>query len=460
MGARWSYGSRVEPTRLFSRQYSIVAVATFLFFVAFGASLPVLPRYVVDVLGGSDAVVGLVFAVYAAAAVVVRPMLGWIGDRSGRRILIVGGSLLTGLALLGHLVADSVGVLIVMRVLAGAGQAAVVVGFSTLSIDLAPRARQGEGASYVMVALQLGLGFGPVLGELALRVGGYDLVWIASAVGALVCLVLAWSLPAAPERRALTARGLFHPAAIRPGIVMLLGTLGFVGFLAFVPLYARSIGMTQVGLLFLLCSGTIAVVRTLGAKLPDRLGPIRLGSVGLTLVMIAMLVLGLVANVPGLIVSTLLLGLGAAIVAPSMVVAAVAGIPTDERARVMSTFTMFLDIASAVGPFALGLAAASTGYGPTFVVAGLASGLGLVLLHRWLAPRLQSRDALVAAEVTARTTGEEVASADAASLDVASVQAPASDTPSADAGPSGAPSADARVPDSPVADAVLRDAAG
>lgn len=385
----------VEPTRLFTRSYSLVAVATFLFFAAFGASLPILPRYVVDVLGGGDATVGVVFAVYAAAAVVVRPIIGRIGDRSGRRILVQGGALLTALALFGHVLADSVGLLIALRILAGAGQAAVVVGFSTLSIDLAPPARQGEGASYVMVALQLGLGLGPVLGELALGVGGYDLVWIASGIGSLVCLLLAMALPRPAARRALTSTGLFHPAAIRPGVVLWLGTLGFVGFLAFVPLYARTIGVGRVGLLFLLCSGTIALVRTLGARLPDRLGAVRLGSVGLVLVTAAMLVLGLIPTPAGLYTATILLGLGAAIVAPSMVVAAVAGVPHDERARVMSTFTMFLDLASAIGPFALGLAAASTGYGPTFVVAGAAAGLGLVLLRLWLAPRLATTPRVV-----------------------------------------------------------------
>lgn len=379
----------MDPTRLFTRPYTLVAVATFLFFTSFGASLPILPRFVVDELGGGDAAVGLVFAVYAAAAVVVRPWIGRVGDRSGRRILVVGGAIVTAIALLAHLTADTVEVLVALRVLAGAGQAAVVVGLSTMSVDLAPLARQGEGASYVMVALQLGLGVGPVVGEVLLRLGGYPAVWAVSAIGSASCLVLAAFLPTVPARRTLAARGLFHPAAVRPGIVLWLGTLGFVGFLAFVPLHAADIGVTRVGLLFLLCSGTIAIVRTLGAKLPDRLGAVRLGTVGLGVVTAAMLVLGLVPSVAGLVVATILLGFGAAIVAPSMVVASVRGVPEDERARVMSTFTMFLDLASAIGPLALGLAAASTGYGPAFVVAGVAAGLGLVLLRTWLAPRLQ-----------------------------------------------------------------------
>jgi len=378
----------VEPTRLFSRQYTIVVGATFLFFAAFGASLPVLPRYVVDVLGRGDTVVGFVFAAYAMAAVAVRPLIGRVGDRSGRRLLIQVGAVLTGVALLGHLAADTVTMLVLMRLLAGAGQAAVLVGFTTMALDLAPPARQGEAASFVMVALQLGLGFGPLMGELLLVGSGYAAVWIASAIGSLVCVGATALFPREAKRSTFTRRGLLHPAAIRPGVIVFLGALGFVGWLAFVPLYGRSVGLTQVAPLFLLCSGTIALVRVLGAKLPDRFGAVPLATIGLVVLTVSLTTMGFVPSVVGLYVTTIGLGVGTAILAPSMVLAAIQGVAADERAQVMATFTMFLDLASAIGPTALGLAAATTGYGPTFVVAGGGAGVGLVLLRLWLAPRL------------------------------------------------------------------------
>jgi MFS family permease len=378
----------VQPTRLFSRQYTLVVGATFVFFAAFGASLPVLPRYVVDVLGRGDTTVGFVFAAYAMAAVAVRPLIGRVGDRSGRRLLIQAGAVLTGVALLGHLAADTVTVLLLMRLLAGAGQAAVLVGLTTMALDLAPPARQGEAASFVMVALQLGFGFGPLMGELLLLGSGYAAVWIASAAGSLVCVgATAW-FPHEAKRPTITTRGLLHPAAIRPGAIVFLGALGFVGWLAFVPLYGRSVGLTQVAPLFLVCSGTIALVRIFGAKMPDRFGAVPLATLGLVILTVSLTTMGFAPSALGLYVTTIGLGLGTAILAPSMVLAAIQGVAAGERAQVMATFTMFLDLAWAIGPTALGLAAATTGYGPTFVVAGAGAGIGLVLLRRWLAPRL------------------------------------------------------------------------
>jgi MFS family permease len=399
----------VESRRLFSRQYVFVVGATFLFFAAFGASLPVLPRYVVDVLGRGDTTVGFVFAAYAMAAVAVRPLIGRVGDRSGRRLLIQAGAVMTAAALLGHLAADTVTLLVVMRLLAGAGQAAVLVGFTTMALDLAPPARQGEAASYVMVALQLGLGFGPLLGELLLLSSGYAAVWIVSAIGSLVCVGATALFPREAKRRAITTRGLLHPAAIRPGVIVFLGALGFVGWLAFVPLYGRSVGLTQVAPLFLVCSGTIALVRVLGAKLPDRFGAVPLATIGLVVLSLSLTTMGFAPSAVGLYVTTIGLGVGTAILAPSMVLAAIQGVPAGERAQVMATFTMFLDLASAIGPTALGLAAATTGYGPTFVVAGGAAGVGLVLLRLWLAPKLA-----VGPLRTAPLTSEPIASDPAA----------------------------------------------
>ena len=380
--------SPAVPTRLFARSYSIVVVATFGFFAAFGMSLPILPRYVVDVLGQGDVVVGLVFGAYAVSAVLVRPLIGRIGDVHGRRWLVLGGSLVTAIGLFGHLLADSVTILVMMRLLAGAGQAAVVVGFATMALDLAPTERQGEASSYVMVAVQLGIGAGPMLGELLLRAGSYDAVWVASGVGALLSLLAAGFLPADVRRRVVGRSGLFHPAGVRPGVIMGLGAIGFVGWLAFVPLYGDQIGLEQVAPVFLVCSGTVALVRTLGARLPDRIGAVTGATVALSLMAVGFVAMGVLRTPTGLYLTTIVMASGSALLAPSMVLAAIRGVEPQERARVMATYTMFMDIASAVGPSLLGLVAAVGGYGATFVTTGVIAAVGLVLLRTWLAPRL------------------------------------------------------------------------
>lgn len=375
-------------TPLLTRPFRLVVVTTLASFLAFGATLPVLPRYVVNELGRGEAGVGVVFAVHALAAVLVRPVVGRVGDAFGRRVLIGGGGVLTAVALLGHLAVDSFGLLLALRALAGAGQAAVVVGTATRALDLTPADRYGEASSYVMVAVQFGFGLGPLGGELLLARGSFAAVWLVSGLGSLLVAGAAAFMPAEPRRTAVTSRGLLHPAAIVPGVILGIGSLGFIGFLAFVPLYADSLGLMVVGPLFLLCSGTVAAVRLVGARLPDRFGAVTIATAALLLVIVGLVAMGAWSTPAGLYASALLLAAGTAIFAPSMALAAVKGVAADERAQVMATFTLFLDLASAVGPAVLGLTAARGGFGVTFGTAAAAGVVALVLLRRWLAPRL------------------------------------------------------------------------
>lgn len=374
-------------TPLLTRPFRLVVVTTLTSFLAFGATLPVLPRYVVDELGRGAGAVGVVFAVHALAAVLVRPLIGRVGDALGRRVLIGGGGALTALALFAHLAVDTLALLLVLRALAGAGQAAVVVGTTTRALDLAPADRYGEASSYTMVAVQLGFGLGPLGGELLLSRGSFAAVWLVSGLGSLLVAGAATVMPAEERSSMVAVRGLLHPAAIRPGVIFGIGSLGFIGFLAFVPLYADRLGLTVVAPLFLLCSGTIAAVRLVGARLPDRFGAVTSASVALLLVIVGLVAMGAWSTPAGLYVSALVLAAGTAIFAPSMVLAAVEGVADGERAQVMATFTLFLDLASAIGPVALGITAARGGFGVTFGAAGAAGVVALVLLRRWLAPR-------------------------------------------------------------------------
>jgi MFS family permease len=72
--------------------------ATLLCFLAVGAVLPVLPRYVTGPLGGGDLEVGVVTGAFAFTAIVGRPIGGRLADRHGRRLVVLVGLAITALA--------------------------------------------------------------------------------------------------------------------------------------------------------------------------------------------------------------------------------------------------------------------------------------------------------------------------------------------------------------------------
>lgn len=404
-----------RPDRLLSRPFVVVTLTCAAFFVSFGATIPVLPRYVSDELGQGDAMVGLVAGSFALSAIVLRPFIGRWGDRHGRRVLIVSGALLTAAGHLGHVVADSVPLLVAVRLLIGAGQGAFFVGAATLVADLSPPARRGEAASYFSIALYLGLGVGPFVGEALLAARSFDEVWVFATVGGVVAAVLGSTLPARvptgepvdlrvptgePEVAAVDPRPggggrrapLFHPAGLGPGAVLGLGVIGFVGFNTFVPLFGEGIGLDDVAPVFLLYSVVVVTVRLFGARLPDRLGPARAGSAALVATGGGLLVAATVQSPAGLYVGTAVLAVGSSLLYPALNAAAVNAVGDDERSSVVATFTVFFEVGTALGGLVLGVVAALTSYAGAFVGGAVSSACALALLWIWLVPRLRAAE--------------------------------------------------------------------
>ena len=59
---------------------------------------PVIPHYVEDELGLGKVAVGVAVGAFAFGAIALRPFAGRIGDRMGRRVLIVGGALVVAVS--------------------------------------------------------------------------------------------------------------------------------------------------------------------------------------------------------------------------------------------------------------------------------------------------------------------------------------------------------------------------
>ena len=133
--------------------------------------------------------------VRVVAAAILRPVSGRLGDRRGRRILLVGGSLTFALSVLCYGLIDALPWLVAMRILSGVGEAAVFVGAATMAQDLAPPHRRGEAASYFSVAIYGGLGIGPPLGEAVRRTWGTSDVWLVAAGFGLLAAALGLAVP-------------------------------------------------------------------------------------------------------------------------------------------------------------------------------------------------------------------------------------------------------------------------
>jgi MFS family permease len=373
-------------------RFLIVTLATFAYFLALGSLLPTLPRYVEDELGGNGFEVGLVVGAFAVSAAVVRPWAGRIGDRYGRRILLSGGALLVGVVTLAYTQVDAIPALVGLRLLTGLGEAAVFVGAATATQDMAPSDRRGEAASYFSVALYSGLALGPALGEHLADTSGYHRVWIVAGGASLLAALLGLGTPhiAAPDAPKPTS--LLYPAALGPGLVLMLGLIPFTGFAAFLAVYGPDIGLEDTGPVFFAYAGMVLAIRIFGAKLPDRLGWQRASTIALASVGFGALVVAVWASVAAVWIAAGALGLGMSLLYPALFSAALDGVPEHERSQAVGTFSLFFDLSQGVGAPLLGLVVALSSERGAFAVAALLAGTGF-----WAQNRLRHQLALAAA---------------------------------------------------------------
>lgn len=370
-----------ERTRLVTPAFLLVAFATLGYFIAEGALLPTVPLYVTRALGGGEVAVGIVVGSFSVSALLLRPWVGRLADRRGRRFVMLVGGAVFGLSVAGYLVSRTIWLMIVMRLLTGAGAAFFFVGAATAVTDLAPSDRRGEAVSFFSLALYAGVGIGPLIGEALIRGDDFALPWIFTALAGGVAFALSFRVPETrPPEREMGPLRLVHPAALLPGLVILTSIWGMAGFFAFTPLYARDLGLADSRFVFLLFSVVVLLIRGFGAKLPDRLGPGRAARSALTISAAGLLLIGLWGATPGLLVGTVVLAGGVALAFPALMTLTVESAPPGERGAAVGTYTAFVDLAFGLGPVTLGVVADVGGLRSVYVAAAMVAVTGLLLL--------------------------------------------------------------------------------
>ena len=378
--------------RLLTPRFVLVVAVGLAYFLSIGMLLPVVPLFVKHPLQGGNLAVGVAVGAFAVGAVLLRPFAGRIGDRFGRRVLIVGGALVVAASASLYLVAHSLFVLVLVRILGGVGEAAFFVGAGTMITDLAPEDRRGEAISYWSVAVYGGLAFGPSLGETLLGNDHFSSVWVVAAGLALVAAMLGLATtetarPWTPPAPGTPRPPLLNRSALAPGTVLFLGLLGLAGFTSFVPLYVSQIGMADSRGVFLLYGGLILGIRIFGARLPDRLGPLRAGTAATGLAAFGLVVMGVFATPFGLYAGTAVFSVGMSLLYPSLLTLALTGVPETERASAVGTVSSFFDASQGLGALILGGVAAVAGYRGAFVGGAVLALAGLALLRSGIDPR-------------------------------------------------------------------------
>ena len=388
--------------------------------VGFGLALPFIPLYLQELGLHDRGEIALWTGLIAGAAglpmAFFAPIWGAVGDRYGRKAMLVRAIAGAALVLFGISLVTDVRQLLVLRVLQGAltGTGAAA---ATLVATIAPRQRTGFALSTVNTAMQTGNFIGPLLGGLAIVALGFRSTFLASALVMAVCTAVCWIWvhepplvgPRPPIDRSPRAllggiARVFAPLAwpeLRGIMVIQLATqAAYSSTLALLPLYVQDLSRPEwlstevlVGLALATGAVSAAAATPFAGIQTDRHGPRRMLLFGVGLTAIALLPHAFAIGPLLFLVLRVLLGVALAAVgaATGVLTRAVARPGGEGRAFGASTGAQMLGWG--IGPLIGSAIAAAFGIPLLFALGGLASAVLTVGIARRSGRQLGTRPA-------------------------------------------------------------------
>lgn len=324
-----------------------VCLLTFLHYVGAQMRGPILPLYAAA-HGATATGVGFIVAAHMAVAAAGSIPLGRASDVWGRRPLLLGGMVVTGVTSLLLPLFEGELALMTIYGLAGFGVAAFTPSALSLVGDAAAPGRTGYAFAWYTTAHYGAIAVGPFLGGLAAQWWGYRESFVGSAIVVAAALVFGLALPAPPAPAGGPRKGarfvdIRANADVWAGWMVSVGGLTTQGVVfTFFPLLAHEWGLTPatIGLVFLVLGLANTLARFPAGWLVDRTGRCTPYAVGGVLI--------------GSVVTALL---------PSAIEPAAAA----------------LYLGLALGSFALGPVITHRGYSAGFLAGGAAGMLGALL---------------------------------------------------------------------------------
>lgn len=209
--------------------------------------LPGLLPLLADRLDLSLTRVGVTVTIIGVVSNFLQPAFGHVGDRVGRRALVVAGPVVTALSMSLLGLVNSYQALLVALVVGGMGNAA----FHPAAASLAGGVARGRSSvmAFFVGGGNLGYGCGPLAVIAFVGLFGMERTWLTATAGLAVALFVAVSVPASGRYSApkpAPAEGGRMPAWVGPMIVlylvMVLRAAAAIVFVTFVPMLYENRG--------------------------------------------------------------------------------------------------------------------------------------------------------------------------------------------------------------------------
>lgn len=350
--------------------------------------IPLLPFYAVE-LGGAGLVVGVLISSYAVAQLISAPLWGRVSDRHGRRPALLIGLCFSVVAYIIFSYATSIWLLLLSRVVQGAGGGTVGV-IQAYVADASEPDQRARSLGWISASTNLGVAIGPVLGSMTYA-WGREAPGLVAAGLCVINIIFAWRFlreshdvtvlrpEGVRERRSGEALwGVVKHSGEPASRLIWIYAIAMGSFQAMTAILALFLafrfGVTEktIGFFFMYI-GVISVLTRAGilGPLVDRVGEARLSRLGIVLLSVGLAAIPFTHTYLPLALAVALVPLGTAFTFPCLTSLLSRIIERHERGLYMGVQQTFGGVARVIGPLWAGWAYDHLGVGVPFWTAAI-----------------------------------------------------------------------------------------
>ena len=387
--------------RLVTPSYCFILAANFLLFFGFWLLMPVLPFYLAEVFQANKATIGVVLSCYTIAALCIRPFSGYLLDTFARKPLYLLAYFIFTAMFAGYLVAGTLTLFILFRIIHGVSFGMDTVGGNTIVIDIMPSSRRGEGLGYYGLANNIAMSIGPMTGLFLHDASvSYPIIFCCSLGSCLTGMLCASAVktPYKPpvKREPISLDRFILLKGLPAGISLLLLSIPYGMTTNYVAMYAKQIDIqASTGFFFTFMAVGMAVSRLFSGKLVDRGKITQVIAAGLYVVIVSFFLLAACVYIIRwnsdactvlFFLIALMLGIGFGIMFPAYNTLFVNLAPNSQRGTATSTYLTSWDVGIGIGMLAGGYIAEISTFDKAYLFGACLTIVSTLYFHLKVSP--------------------------------------------------------------------------
>ena len=375
--------------KLWSRPFAIIMAINFMLFLSFNMLNPSLPIYFQDI-GISETMTGVCISIFTVGSIIVRPIAGGVLDRFGRRAVFFVSMLILCGMVYAYALSGAIFALLLLRLVHGFDWGFASTATSTMATDIIPRQKIGTGMGIFGLSMSLALAFAPALAVNLMEKSGFEgMIFVSTAflvVATLLGLCYPFHHTVTPSTANKAGKGrtaLFEHTAVLPSVIMGCITLTMSAITTYVPLYALSLGMHNVGFFFTVYAIGLMVVRAFIGIVVDRFGIVAATIPSFISMLLAMLLLAFAKDLAMILTSGFLYGAGYGGAQTTMQSLAVMNAPAERFGAANGTFFIGFDLGIGFGALLAGILSDYFGFAPMYLMLSIFIVLAILLVLKF-----------------------------------------------------------------------------